>query len=322
MPTSRRNIHPCFHPTVRHLRATLLALTVLASISSGASAQQAGGMAGMSGMDHHPASPELSEKTRLQIADVFAALTPLSTTTAARGAGFQPEFGWIATMGVHWVDLERMTKSAQSSLKSPDNLMFSRIDGRDSLVGAAFAYFTAIGDTAVPHLFDSHPAWHEHESLAPPGQTLVMLHVWFVPSPDGPFAGTNPNLPFWAAGLDAPNAARMHDAEFSSRVRRAALAIAEATDSTSIFPRLGGRPALQPLLAPKRDSVRTVIAELLAAQKASDAAAVGSRGRARRRAVGLDLSGLPHDRANTGHQTAHRASGVDAARPARALAGA
>jgi hypothetical protein len=224
----------------------------------------------MPGMDHQ-APTELTAKTRQQIADVFAALTPLSTTRAAQAAGFEPQFGWIATMGVHWVDIARMTKSAQSTLRSPDNLMFSRIDGRDSLVGAAFAYITTAGDTAPPALFDGHPAWHEHENLAPPGQTLVMLHVWFVPSPDGPFAGTNPNLPFWAAGLDAPDPSRMHDATFNARVRRAALAIGDATDSTSIFPRLGGRPALQPLLAPKRDSVRAVIAELLAAQKSSDA---------------------------------------------------
>ena len=258
--------------TSRRTECVLAAFLLLSSVAVGARAQQSGKMAGMAGTDHHPAPTEISAKTRQEIADVFAALTPLSTTTAAQGAGFEPQFGWIATMGVHWVDLARMTKSAQSTLNSPDNLMFSRINGRDSLVGAAFAYLTTAGDTAVPALFDSRPAWHEHENLAPPGQTLVMLHVWFVPSPDGPFAGTNPNLPFWAAGLEAPDAAKMHDAAFNSRVRRAALAIAEATDSTSIFPRLGGRPALQPMLAPKRDSVRGVIAELLAAQKASDAA--------------------------------------------------
>ena len=72
-----------------------------------------------------------------------------------------------------------------------------------------------------------------------------MLHVWFVPSPDGPFAGTNPNLPFWAAGLAAPDSARMHDAEFSSRVRRASLALAEVIDTTSIFPNLDNRPAVK-----------------------------------------------------------------------------
>jgi hypothetical protein len=227
-------------------------------------------MSGMAGMDHHDMPPTLSAKTRQEIADVRAALKPLTSTDAATAAGFEPKFGWIATMGVHWVDVSRMSKAAQSTLGSPDNLMYSRINGRDSLVGAAYAYLTQAGDTAVPPLFDSHPPWHEHEGLAPPGQTLVMLHVWFVASPDGPFAGTNPNLPFWAAGLAAPDSTRMHDPAFSARVRRAALAIGEAIDSTSIFPRLGGQPALQPLIAPKRDSVRTVIAELLAAQKASD----------------------------------------------------
>jgi hypothetical protein len=258
----------------RASRATLSAFAVLVLFAPAARTQQSGGapgMPGMPGMEHHASAPALSAKTRQQLVDVSTALAPLSTTAAARSAGYEPQFGWIATMGVHWVDVARMTKSAQGTLRSPDNLMFSRINGRDSLVGAAFAYFTTVGDTSVPPLFDSHPAWHEHEALAPPGQTLVMLHVWFVASPDGPFAGTNPNLPFWAAGLAAPDSARMHDAAFNARVRRAALAIGEATDSTSIFPRLGGRPALQPLIAPKRDSVRTVIAELLAAQTAHDA---------------------------------------------------
>jgi hypothetical protein len=249
----------------------LLASVVFASLAPVVGAQQTGGMAGMRGMDQHAAPPELSAKTRREIADVSETLAPLSSTKAARAAGFEPRFGWIATMGVHWVDIARMTKSAQSALKSPDNLMFSRIDGRDSLVGAAYAYFTTAGDTAVPALFDNRPSWHEHEGLAPPGQTLVMLHVWFVPSPDGPFAGTNPNLPFWAAGLDAPNPARMRDPAFSARVHRAALAIGDAIDSTSIFPRLGGRPALQALLAPKRDSVRALITEMRAAQGAADA---------------------------------------------------
>lgn len=237
-----------------------------------AHALQADDMAGMPGMGHHEPTA-VSAKTRAEIAEVRTAAATLATTSAAQTAGYHPVFGWIATMGVHWIDSSRMTKAAQGSLRSPDNLMFSRVDGHDTLVGAAFAYFTAAGDTTVPPLFDDHPAWHEHENLAPPGETLVMLHVWFVPSPDGPFAGTNPNLPFWAAGLAAPDSARMHDAAFNARVRRAALAIAEATDFTSIFPRLGGRPALQQYLAPRRDSVRAAIAEMLAAQKRADPAA-------------------------------------------------
>ena len=140
-------------------------------------------------------------------------------------------------------------------------------------MGAAYAYVTPVSDTSPPKLFDGAPPWHEHSNLAPPGMTLVMLHVWFVPSPDGPFAGTNPNLPFWAAGLQAPDSARMHDPAFNARIRRAALALADAMDSTSIFPRLGGRADLQAALRPRRDSVRAVIAEFHEAERTANAAA-------------------------------------------------
>jgi hypothetical protein len=118
-----------------------------------------------------------------------------------------------------------------------------------------------------PSLFDGAPAWHEHPDLAPPGMRLVMLHVWFVPSPGGPFAGTNPNLPFWAVGLDAPDPARMRDPAFSARVRRASLALAEVADTTAIFPNLEWRPEVRPVLAARRDSIRALIPEFRAAER-------------------------------------------------------
>lgn len=223
---------------------------------------------GMAGM-HHDAGP-VSAKAQQEIAAVAKATQPLSATGAATSAGFKPVFGWIPTMGVHWVDRARMVKDQQSDLNAPDNLMFSKIAGKDSLVGAAYAYFAPVSDPTRPSLFDGNPPWHEHQNLAPPGQTLVMLHVWFVPSPDGPFAGTNPNLPFWAAGLDAPDASRMHDAGFSSRVRRASLALSEVVDTTAIFANLEARPAVHAVLAVRRDSVRLLIPQMLAAQNAKD----------------------------------------------------
>src|SRR5262249_32302427 len=101
----------------------------------------------------------------------------------------------------------------------------------------------------------------------------VMLHVWFVPSPDGPFAGTNPNLPFWASGLDAPDASRMqHDSAFKSRVYRASLALAEVADTSSILANLERRPEVRASLVAHRDTIRVLIPELLKAQKAKDAA--------------------------------------------------
>jgi hypothetical protein len=210
-------------------------------------------------------------------------MRPLGDESAASAAGFHPVFGWIPTMGVHWIDRALMQKNKQTDRTTPSQLMFSKIGGKDSLVGAAYGYFAAAGDSALPPLFDGAPAWHEHANLAPPGQTLVMLHVWFVPSPDGPFAGTNPNLPFWAMGLAAPDSALMHDPAFSARVRRASLALAEIADTTSIFPNLEARPDVHAVLSVRRDSIRALVPEFLAAQHANDA---GRWGRAAERAAG------------------------------------
>jgi hypothetical protein len=217
---------------------------------------------------HHDNAP-VSPKAQLQIDSAAKAAAPLGAPGAAASAGFHPVFGWIPTMGEHWVANSRMMKSAQSARGAPSNLMFSKIAGKDSLVGAAYAYFTAAGDSTPPALFDGAPAWHEHPDLAPPGQRLVMLHVWFVPSPDGPFAGTNPNLPYWAAGLDAPDARRMNDSTFSMRVRKAGLALAEVTDTAAMFPTLERRPEVQAVLKPQRDSIRALIPEFKAAKDAA-----------------------------------------------------
>ena len=228
------------------------------------------GMPGMAHDAHRETSTKVSAKARKQIDSVAKAVSTIGTTTAASSSGYRPVFGWIPTMGVHWVAGGQMMNGRQANLKSPSQLMFSSINGRDSLVGAAYAYFTAIADTVRPSVFDGSPEWHEHKDLAPPGGTLVMLHVWFVPSPDGPFAGTNPNLPFWALGLAAPDSARMKNAEFKARVYRASLALSEVVDSSFLFPTLEHRPDVQSVLAPRRDSIRALIPSLLAAQQAKD----------------------------------------------------
>jgi hypothetical protein len=247
-------------------------LSLMLVVPAPRGAQTHDDMAGMD-MHHHHAAQPLSATARKQIDSVASRAAPLATTAAAAKAGFEPVFGWIPTMGEHWVDRGRMTRDNQLDLGAPANLMFSKIGGRDSLVGVAYAYFAPMADSTPPRLFDGAPAWHEHPNLAPPGERLVMLHVWFVPSPDGAFAGTNPNLPFWAAGLSAPDSARMRsDSAFDSRVRRASLALAEVTDTTSIFPNLERRPDLQPVLAAHRDSIRAIVAELRIAEKTKDTA--------------------------------------------------
>jgi hypothetical protein len=230
------------------------------------------GMPGMSHNAHNETSIAVSTKARKQIDSVARAVNALATTSAASSSGFRPVFGWIPTMGVHWVAGGQMMNGRQANLNAPSQLMFSKINGRDSLVGAAYAYFTATADTIRPVIFDGAPPWHEHKDLGPPGGTLVMLHVWFVASPEGPFAGTNPNLPFWALGLAAPDSVRMRNAAFKARVYRASLALAEVADSSFLFPALEERPDVQAVLVPRRDSIRVLIPELLAAQQAKDTA--------------------------------------------------
>ena len=245
------------------------AINSLLCITAAQLSAQTAGNAGA----HHAAHAAVPVTNQRQIDTVVRAMAPLGTTAAAAAAGFQPRFGWIPTMGEHWVSIPQMTTMGrQTNRAKPSQLLFSKIDGKDSLVGAAYAYLTATNDTVRPVLFEGSPPWHEHQDLAPEGLTLVMLHVWFVPSPDGPFAGTNPNLPFWALGLAAPNANRMRDTAFAGIVRRASLALAEVADTASIFPRLKLRPEVGPAIAARRDTVRGLIPELRSAQRARDAA--------------------------------------------------
>lgn len=208
--------------------------------------------------------------TLLQIDDVKRATRSLTSTDAAHTAGFEPVLGWIPTMGVHWVSNKRMVTGRTFKLGEPAQLMFSPINGRDSLVGAAYAYLAPAGDTLRPATFASNPPWHEHPNLAPPGQTLVMLHVWFVPSLDGPFAGHNHNLPYWAAGLTPPNAIEARDPVVDSRIRKTAMLLAEVVDSTGLFPVLAAREPARTQLRALRDSARALVPEFASAQEQGD----------------------------------------------------
>jgi hypothetical protein len=217
-----------------------------------------------------PEWPTLSTKAQEQIRQVDSAVAAIATVDGARSAGFAPVFGWIPTMGTHWVNQMRMFGGARFDLTSPSQLMFSPVNGKQTLVGVAFAYFTPASDTTHPESFDGDPPWHEHPDLAPPGSRLVMLHLWLVPSPDGAFAGHNPLLPFWALGLTPPEADRFADAAESVRIRRAALALSAVADTNGLFPVLARRPAVHDVLASEGESIRALIPQLDAAQKARD----------------------------------------------------
>jgi hypothetical protein len=201
-----------------------------------------------------------------QIRDVHQSMKALATIDSARAAGFNPMFGWIPTMGTHWVNPRIMMVDRKVAMAKPSQIMFSRIGGKETLVGAAFAYLTTEGDSARPNLFDGNPPWHDHPDLAPPGTNVVMLHVWFVPSPDGPFAGHNPFLPFWAVGLTPPDTMRMRDPMVSKSVRRAALALAEIADTAGVFPQISKRPAVRTVLDEHRAAIRALVPKVEAAR--------------------------------------------------------
>src|SRR5262245_62331716 len=197
-------------------------------------------------------SPAVSAAALAQVRDVEQSAKSLATPDLAREAGFEPTLGWIPMMGTHWVNGPRMLQGKNVTRAEPAQLMFSPVGGKETLVGVAYAYYAPARDGEPPVIFDGAPAWHDHPDLAPPGPNLVMLHVWFVPSPDGPFAGLNPFLPYWAAGVTPPDVERMRDPAVALRVRTAALALAEIVDPKGLFPILARRPAAQPILEARR----------------------------------------------------------------------
>lgn len=216
----------------------------------------------------------MSAEAAAQIQAVQAAVEPFAAVGAASAAGFRPALGMIPTMGTHWVNRERMRSGTGSEITRPEHLMFSPVDGEERLVGVAFAYQATPGQ-ATPDLFDGESdAWHTHPELSPPGQELTMLHVWFVPSPDGPFAGHNPWLPYWAVGIEPPDATRLLDPADSYRIRALSLALSETVEDDGngrLLSRLVALAAAES--GPRRERIRELIPLLDAAQKAGDVTA-------------------------------------------------
>jgi len=197
---------------------------------------------------------------RDQIAKVQRSLQALSTPEAARAAGFAPALGDIPGMGVHYVSPERARDGVK--IDEPDHLLFATIDGREQLVGAAYA-FRDVPDTHEPIPYQSDLAhWHDHPQFAAEGQTLHMLHIWFVPSSNGPFAGLNFWLPFRAAGIQPPSSCWMASEDDSSRIQLVSFALAPRSWGD------GGATVVDN--ADRRASRAEILSALDAAAKAGD----------------------------------------------------
>ncbi|MEE2846936.1 MAG: hypothetical protein VX956_10690 [Gemmatimonadota bacterium] len=165
----------------------------------------------------------LPDADRLQFASLQQTMAALRTPEAARAAGFQPALGNIPGMGVHYVNSARGRDPV--NIDEPDHLMFSSVDGQEQLVGAAFA-FVDVPDTDEPIPFQSELAtWHDHPQFADEGRTLHMLHVWFIPSSNGPFAGLNFWLPYHSAGIATPSSCWMADEADANRIQNVSFAL-------------------------------------------------------------------------------------------------
>ncbi len=192
----------------------------------------------------------LSEMPRQQMASLQQQTSALNTPEAAEAAGFMPVLGDIPGMGVHWVHAARMGDPLD--VNAPDNLMFASIDGKDQLVGAAYTFYDEI-DTDKPVPFESELAkWHDHPQFAPEGQTLHMIHIWFVPSSNGPCAGLNFWIPFRTAGIAVPSSCWMADEADAERIQIVSFAL--------VPPRMFGREAAQQAAAPRPDRTEMIAA--------------------------------------------------------------
>ena len=169
----------------------------------------------------------LPDADRKQMAALQKNLAPLSTPEAAIAAGFNPVLGDIPGMGVHYINIGLAMRGKDLDVNTPDQLLFSNRNGQDQLVGAAYS-FTDVPNTQVPLPFNSDlAAWHDHPQFAADGQTLHMLHVWFVPSSNGPFAGLNFWLPYETAGVEIPNPCWMANESDADIIRNVSFALVD-----------------------------------------------------------------------------------------------
>jgi hypothetical protein len=216
----------------------------------------------------------VSAAARAQLASARAAVESLGTPEAARAAGYRPMFGNVPLQGEHYVRVD-LVLGGRFDLAAPSVLMFAPVEGKPTLVGAAYAY---VRDSAAapPASFDgASGAWHAHEGLAGvAGKHLVMMHTWFVDAPDGPFARYNPWLPYYAAGLTPPAPA---DSAADARARRLGLALSLVEAPPLLFELIVQRSdsAARAGIARQRSALAGLVPRLAASERAGDRAAHG-----------------------------------------------
>ncbi|MFL5582232.1 MAG: hypothetical protein ACJ8AO_17835 [Gemmatimonadaceae bacterium] len=260
------------------MRGRLVALASLVAGSLGAQpAPTPGPHAGHAA--HGAGGGPVSAAARAQLDEARRATAHLATPEAAIAAGYRPMFGNAPLQGEHYVRFD-LVFNGDFDVERPSVLMFAPVNGKATLVGAAYAFLHPT-DSAPPAGFDGvADEWHAHERLTrTPGKHLVMTHAWFVDAPEGPFARYNPWLPYLAAGVTPPSAAELARPESGERARRLGLALALARTPPLLFQMLDRQrgDSLRTRTAPHRAALEAAVSRLVAAERVGDAA---ERGRA------------------------------------------
>lgn len=217
----------------------------------------------------------LTPKARAQLEEARQATAAYRTPEAARAAGYVPMFGHVPLQGEHYVRMD-LVMSDRFDPKQPSVLMFAPVNGKPTLVGAAYAYLHPAQSPAPAGFDGTADVWHTHDDLVHvPKKHLVMVHAWLVEAPGGPFARYNPWLPFLAAGLTPPPASALAQPEQARRVRELALALALVTEppqAAGAIQRYVG-PKLLARLEPHQRAIQALVPALQRAQRSGDRAA-------------------------------------------------
>ena len=178
-------------------------------------------------------------------------------------------------MGTHWVHGPRMLEGKPAvTLTTPSQLMFSRVDGKDTLVGVAYAYYADL---------EGH------------GAARAVRRRAGVARPSGSgAAGHEPRDAAYVVCRVARRTVRGHESvpavlgrgsrrprrSPACTTRRSARACAKARwrsqkscRTTGLFPILARRPAVRPVLEERSAAIRALVPQLNAARTAADQAA-------------------------------------------------
>lgn len=281
--------------------AVALGLTALAGAGSPIGAQQAGSSVVTVRPPH--VSDSVSALRRAQLDAARAAGLRLGSIRAAERAGYRRIAPRSITdltpfMGEHWLNA-RLLRSPTVRMTRPAYLMFYPLPSNTeepTLVGLAYGILQPTGAPVPDGFAGPLDRWHVHLPCADvpglkstlahgvsdclalggrPGATqIAMVHVWLgVPNPDGPFAPSNPALPYVATELTPPTAAELHDPQRGPMLRALGLALGETFHAV---PRLGGLVDVHPdstfavRVAPHRARIRELLPGLREAQTETD----------------------------------------------------